>query len=477
MTGGNEPGKLPFKTDAMHLTPNGEVLTQRLKTLKSPRVPILPTEEFKIGRVGAAASVTLGGSVDDFLRELGVPTNMVRNMKEHLEVALAQYAHACRERNDVIQRWESVFWSKGAKNTFTHKDLVALEIERRVKSERCVKPVNIFYFLAKAPFIPMVKFHVPSPVEVNARWAHEIANPNLLYGAPDVMPDVETLRKILGPSGLEYIIRFKSLSRFANDVAYARVYEPENASDNIPTLIYGCGLAMAYDQVTYWPEEEYIARCLSARGYRVILMESPWHGRRAVPGYYGSELYFAAVPVSLFLLHAAQVQETAVTIQWARSSGASVVAVGGISLGGVVAQQVAGWCGTWPELMRPDIVFLGATCNRIDQVVLNGELSQSLGVNKAIRAAGWTEAGLENLRIVLDPPSKPGIPPDRILGVLGCWDTAMPYQFAMEMLREWEIPDENITTWQVSHFGFVSRLFRTMDFQNLIMQVMDRARR
>jgi hypothetical protein len=66
------------------------------------------------------------------------------------------------------------------------------------------------------------------------------------------------------------------------DTAYARVYEPFDApaEEPLPTLVYGTGLAMAWDSIEYWTEEEYVGRKLTLEGYRVVLPVPPWHGRR-----------------------------------------------------------------------------------------------------------------------------------------------------------------------------------------------------
>lgn len=63
---------------------------------------------------------------------------------------------------------------------------------------------------------------------------------------------------------------------------------------------------------------------------------------------------------------------------------------GGVSLGGIVAQQVASRCHNWPSTMQPDMVFLGASSNRIDKVATTGEMAEILGLGTALTTAGWT---------------------------------------------------------------------------------------
>ena len=100
--------------------------------------------------------------------------------------------------------------------------------------------------------------------------------------------------------------------------------------------------------------------------------------------------------------------------------------VGGVSLGGIVSQHVAGRCAAWPEAMRPDMAFLGATSAHIDEVVLGSEITRALGVDAAVRAAGWTAERLRQLRPLLDPPASAGIPPENVVAVLGRRDRHDP---------------------------------------------------
>jgi hypothetical protein len=194
---------------------------------------------------------------------------------------------------------------------------------------------------------------------------------------------------------------------------------------------------MVYDLISRWPEEDYMPWRLAARGVRVVLPESPWHGRREVPGHYSGEPYLARAPVSICELFAAQAQETALIVAWARAEGAPRGGVGGVRLGGLLTQQVAGHAGAWPEAMRPDMAFVGAGSDRVDEVVVMGDLSAPLGMSAAVRKAGWTDDKLARLRLLLNPPAEPGIAPDAVLAYLGERDESTPYTLAKALLDAW----------------------------------------
>jgi hypothetical protein len=458
-------------THKLITSPIGILLDTRLfEWIKDRSLP----REFRLARAGAAAAATVGSGPDAFLDVLGVaPDDLGDSARERLPEALANFEEDWQARADAIDAWDSAFWN-GA--DVSADERVAREEARRDASERCVTPSGTLGFLAREDAVPPVKCDVPAPAATFDAWTDALADPATLYAAPSALPPVETSRSVPGPAGPEYLVRFDSPSPLMHDTVCARVFEPEGADDAaLPTFIYGSGLGMAYDQIRYWPEEDYMGRPLAAKGYRVVLIESPWHGRRMAPGRFSGEPYLATAPVGLFTLYAAQAQETARLIAWAREHGAPVVGVGGVSLGGIVAQHVAGWSVNWPETQRPDVVFLGASSTHIDEVVLQSTITKTLGVDAAVRAAGWAPEDLRRLRPLLDPPATLGLPPERVVAVLGRRDQYVPYRWAREMLDGWGVPAANIVTWDMDHFGVLVRLYRETDAQELIRDALDRA--
>ena len=276
------------------------------------------------------------------------------------------------------------------------------------------------------------------------RWARELVRPELAYAAPSELPKIERSRKAPGPAGDEYWLRFQSPSPLG-DVVHARVFEPERAEGARATFIYVGGLLAPLDAASYWPEEETLGRSLASRGLRVILPEPPFHGRRAPPGRAPGEVFLATAPEGLFRGCAAGAIEVAVLVAWAREMGSASVGIGGASLGALVAQALAGRARSLSRGMRPDMVFLtGAAC-RLDELLLSAKLAVKIGLPEAILAAGWTREALHCLRDLLDPPLEPGVSPERIFALLGAEDAHLPFALGCDLLRQWRVPEENVT--------------------------------
>lgn len=446
------------------MSPLGRLLDTRLfEWIKARSLP----REFRLARTGAAAAATIGEDDDTFLDALGVaPEALEAAVRDRLPDARADFAGDWHARAAAIDAWEAAFWGDADVGP---DERVGREEARRAASERCITPSGTLGFLAQEDAVPPVQCDVPAPEATFDAWTDALPDPATLYTAPETQPPVETSRSVPGPAG-------PSPSPLMDDTVYARVFEPEGAAGAaLPTFIYGSGLGMAYDQIRYWPEEDYMGRPLAAEGYRVVLIESPWHGRRMAPACFSGEPYLATVPVGLFTLYAAQAQETARLIAWTREQGAPVVGVGGVSLGGIVAQHVAGWSAHWPVAMRPDVVFLGASSTHIDEVVLKSTITQALGVDDAVQAAGWTPERLRKLRPLLDPPNTLGLPAEQVVAVLGRRDQYVPYRWARDMLDGWGVPEANIRTWDVDHFGVLVRLYRETDAQELVKDALARA--
>lgn len=424
--------------------------------------------EFAGARVGAAA-LAAAGDVEAFLLYLGGDFQPDLQLRQRIHQALVRYERIRRQHDALVQFTQQHLW-EGVPTQ--HDALVKMEIRRRALGDHLICPTRMFSFLTKKmkqANMAAVRFAIPTPRDVFEQWGDVINHPDMLYAAPSRLPDIDVSASVLGPTGREYLLRFASPASFLDDMVYARVFEPESWSGNLSTFIYGSGLGMSYDLISYWPEEDYMARPLVSHGCRTILLESPWHGRRTPSGLATGEQYLATAPVGLLQLYGAQTQETAVLIQWAREQGASSVGVGGVSLGGIVAQQVASRCHNWPAAMQPDMVFLGASSHLIDKVATTGEMAEILGLDAALRAVGWTPDHLAKLRSVLDPSPQLGIAPDDLYGAFGTRDTYVPFEYTKTMLSNWGVPDKNIITWNVGHMGLLLKLFRTFEAQQMIL--------
>ncbi|MDI1445634.1 hypothetical protein [Polyangium sp. 6x1] len=439
-------------------SPLGALLdTPAYERFKLERLPF----ELRLLRLGAMASALGSCDADELIARLGVKSEVSAPMRRRLARGLSQFARARAARDDITRRWERAVWGEPWPAP-GREELIRLETERRARARRCLEPRRTLgFFAAKVPFDP-IAFHVPSPGEVAARWAREIARPELLYGLPAELPSIERSRSLPGPAGAEYMIRFRSPSCIG-DVVHARVFEPERREEITATFIYAGGLFTACDEAVYWPEEEAMGRGLAARGHRVILLAPPWHGRRAPAGKASGEAILSAGPEGLFRLCAAGAQEMAVLIAWARELGSSVVGIGGTSVGALVAQAVCGRARSFPRGMRPDAVFLAGAALRLDEAILDAPLAERMGLSRAILEAGWTREALSCLRDVFDPPSEPGIPPERIHAVLGLSDPFLPATLGRELLRAWHVPEGNITLRPGGQVGLLLHLVRDSD--------------
>jgi hypothetical protein len=442
-------------------SPVGRLLHSRLfERLKVSSVD----REFSVLRARATADLT-GADVDAFFDELGATEPVDASLRGKMAEALESHQRAKSEYERVAAEWDDSFWGPGDS---TVAERTRLEKERRGAGGRWVSPQRTFKFLSKTDLVDIVAFDVPDPEATLERWASR--SPADVYGAPEATPEVEVSKTMRGPGTREYLVRFPSPSQFVDDTAYARVYEPEDrpSDASLPTLVFGTGLAMACDVMEYWTEEEYVGRELAPRGYRVVLPIPPWHGRREIPGFYTGEPYLARMPESAVHLYEAQVREMAVLVEWARSRGAPAVGVGGISLGGIVSAFVAAHAGTWPEAMRPDFAVPVAASADVAELLFESSLTEILGVQRALREAGWTPDRMADLEHVLSAPKSPGIDPDRIYPVGGLTDEMTQYDTMRRTLDEWGVPASNRLEWDCGHFGVTLRAMRTDEFQEFV---------
>jgi hypothetical protein len=429
------------------------------EALKTRSLPL----ELGVARARAAAELTLGSGPEAFLREVGAPP--APYLHDEVERALAAYAPVRAEYDDVTDRWDAVYWGD---ETASEDERVALERQRRSVSTRRARPTRIFRRVVRKHLVPSVKYDLPDPEDAVARWHHELESPADLYALGGDLPTVERSESVPGPGTREYRVRFESPSAHVGEPATARVYEPATPVESAPTLIYHSGFGSMGDLLTYWPEEEYVARALAPLGYRVILPDAPWHGRREPAGHYSGEPYLAGAPVSMFQLFSAAARETGVLVDWARRQGALSVGVGGVSLGGLTTAHVVGWCDDWPASTRPDLAFPVAASGDVAKLLFASELTSLLELDDALAAAEWTPAAVETFAPVLDPPADPGIDPSRIYSFGGLRDDISPYRGMRNLLNRWGVPASNRREWYAGHFGVLMKLIRETTFQNAV---------
>lgn len=419
--------------------------------------------EFGINRARAAADVSLGHGPAAFLEAVGAPP--APDLHPRIERALAEYATRREAFDETTARWETAFWGP---DDVDPDELVAVERTRREAADRRAQPSRLFRFLATEHLLPPIKYDVPTPDEAAHQWEGYLSTPTRLYGFDGDLPTVERSRVVRGPGTVESFLRFESPSPYF-ETATARVYEPVEGRDGeLPTLVFNHGLGMMNDTMAYWPPEAALARPLAREGYRVVLPDAPWHGRRETSGFYSGEPYLAKGPVGMFQLFSAAALENGVLVDWARTEGAPAVAVGGLSLGGITTFHVVGHCGSWPESTRPDLAFPVGAPGVVDETIVRSRLLDVLDAGKAYRAAGWTPALLGEFGSLLNPPVTCGIDPTWVVSFGGLRDDVAPYDTTRWLLDSWGVPEGNRTEWDVGHGGVLLQLLRHDEFRERV---------
>ena len=366
-----------------------------------------------------------------------------------LRPLLAQHARLRQSADAARQQWETAIFEPGATD-----DPGLLDARRRRAATR--------HQMTRGAFYPLLFPRRPAA----ARWridpptARAVDDPALYDAAADARP-VEVSRRFVRDGLAEYWLRVPTPSprvaaRPGSETLYARVVEPADAAAR-ETLILGSGLCLELDQLAVARDP---GRRLAATGWRVIEPISPYHGLRAMPGFYGGEPFFALAPTGSLDLIAGQAVETARLIAWARGRFDGPVAVAGISMSSFVAQQVASRCDRWQAESRPDAAMLISHSGRLEEVTFGGALASMLGIDRALKEAGWTREALAPLSQAMDPAEVPAIAPSRIISVLGETDRWVPYDHGLALAEQWRLPDTNIFRYRLGHLGMPVQLTR-----------------
>jgi hypothetical protein len=400
-----------------------------------------------LSRLWAAAN-RAGSDPASFREQVGALPAFRSDLR--LAALLGRHDRMRRAAEAARARWEAAIFDPGG-----DADAGALDDRRRAAATR--------HLMTRTAFYPLLFPHLPSA----ARWQIDppdrepVPDVAALYDAPLDVRSIEISRPFVRDGLRECWLRAPAPSallraRPGSETMYAHVIEPAGAAAG-ETLIQGSGLCLELELLaaSYDP-----GRQLAAMGWRVIEPISPYHGLRTMPGFYGGEPFFALAPTAALDLIAGQALETALLTAWARGRFGGEVAVSGISMSSFVAQQVASHCGLWPIEARPDGVSLISHSGRLENVVFGGELAAGLGIDRAMRAAGWSREALTRLSGAIDPAREPALAPSRIVSVLGETDRWVPYEDGVALARRWNLPEANVFRYGVGHLGMPVQLMR-----------------
>ena len=393
---------------------------------------------FPISRAWAAATVA-GGDLDRFVAALPIerlPPGSERSTRR----ALARVAETERVWRRALGDWDTeLFGGSGDPAA-----CVAAEMHRRQTSHAFMG--SRFGFSALRSAVPAVRLDIATPEDTERRHGARLRDPASAYALPDPLPRVDASPPMPAEGGRQYWLRFPSP---LGDTVWAHVFEPEGVT-NPPSLIYGHGLAVEIESLDGIEDSSiYLPRL----GARLVRPELPWHNRRRLPGTYGGEPVLAGLPSAAFDFLPAAAREFAILVAWCRARGSKRVGVGGVSLGGLVAQSVLSRAHAWPAAARPDAGFLVTVSGDVVGLALGSSLARALGVSSAVAAAGWTPDLLARWRPLVDPLGGPVARPEDIVMVLGQADDLTPFADGLALARRWRVPPENLYLRHQGHFS------------------------
>ncbi len=408
---------------------------------------------FPLSRLWAAADGS-GAAIERFF--VAVPLDPLRSPRYGLGRLLIHAEEARANALAVDLAWRRVFYAEDNDGVeSTAEERLALERVRLLTSHRYNATRWDFRGLLRAT-PPRVRFDVPGPDEVAAVYGPALYDPAPLFAVPDPMPRVSLSGRIKSAHGHDYWLRFHTPSDRLQDDVFARVHEPAGV-ENPPTLIFGHGICVEFDQWRGLIDE---AASLCARGVRVIRPEAPWHGRRRPRGYYGGERMVSTFPMGTLDLLSGAVREWAVLADWARQTSNGPLAFGGSSLGAMTAQLAADRARDWPRHLRPDALLLITHCWQFDAAIQQGELMRIWDGRQAVEAKGWDEQRVNAYLSLLAPGPAPALSPDRIVTVLGRRDRITPFASGAKLVERWAIPEHNRFIWDRGHFSIPVTLLR-----------------
>ena len=391
---------------------------------------------FPASRAWAAAGISQGDP-DRFADELdcGRVPGMSKRINKTVELK--------RKSDAAFSRWnDTVFGGNG--------DAAAAEDYRRTAAQNWFSHRFTYLMFARRHGLPAVQLDVPTPEEVMDEFAGAMNDPDAYFGLPAPLPEVERSREIENGNVIEYWLRFPTPG-VDHDTVYAHVYEPkQKPSGEMPTLIFGHGLAIETEMMK-GDLRGYGA--LAELGMRVILPDAPGHNRRVADGLYGGESFIIAPPSS-GLRHLAQAaKEFGIIAAWARGNGSKHVAFSGMSLGALTSQVAAVRMGAWPSDARPDALMLLTTTDRVSSLALDSALAVVAGLNVASEAAGWTATSFVPLAKIVDAEATPPLDPERIVLLIGERDTVTPIDGGRRLAAKWQVPAHNLFRRDQGHFS------------------------
>jgi len=382
----------------------------------------------------------------------------VKSLSARLTARVKRTAALRKTSEQAFKVWRDAAFNPAS--TLPAEDLAQIELARRAAAQDHLGQRLTYLMFARRHGIPPVDYVIPKPDDVLAPLQNDPAATARLFALPDHLPHIEVSRRTVvdGPgvrAVAEYWLKFHSpvsasIAHGGGETAWVHVYEPLNAGNEAPTLIWAHGLAMELEMMKSGPLD-FLA--LARAGIRVLMPDAPGHNRRTRLGRYGGEAFLRAAPISGLHHFIQTAREFATLIDWCRAQGSRRVCLGGISLGALSAQVAACNMSSWPASCRPDSLLLLTTTDQVSALTTDSALGQVADVDRAVLAAGWREEHIKALSLITDAPLEPPIDPARIVLLLGRRDNVTPYAGGVRLARNWRLPAANVFSRDQGHFS------------------------
>lgn len=391
-------------------------------------------------RAWAAAGAS-STSLEGFARQLGL-FGLPPRLRKKLNTT-----HRLRLLSKAAQtRWSELAFEG------TSGDLAAAELDRRQTAQAFMG--NRFRYLgfAKKYRVAPVRYRTPKPDFAIEALSQVLADPDALFLAPEVLPQIERSRTVDHGDVIEYWLRFESdgVGDDPADACYAHIYEPKQRAASLPSFFFAHGLAMETEMMMDGPRSFLeMARV----GLRIVLPDGPGHNRRCKTGYYGGESFLIEPPISGIQHFVRAAREYAALIAWCRAQGPGKISLGGISLGALTAQVTASRWRYWPAECKPDAVFLMTSTARISALPLESSLGHMADIDNEVRRHGWRPEHFQVLEPITDAGAEPPLDPASIVLMIGDRDDVTPATGGYQLARQWRIPKENLFVRDRGHFS------------------------
>lgn len=397
-----------------------------------------------------AAAVESDGDPERFFAAVAIPGRFDR--RDHLIHRLAQVQAATATADAIDRAWLEAFFGE---REVSPSRRMALETARRAaRHDLFAKRWPLRRLGGRNP--PRAQLEIATPDAVAAIYGGGRAAFAQHLSAPTIMPEVEVSRPLPTHLGSDFWLRFPSPSPRLGDTVWARVHEPAGFKDP-PTVIFGHGICVEFD---HWKGLIDETTALVERGFRVVRPESPWHGRRSLPGRYGGEPTIARFPIGALDAISGAVREWAVLAHWVRARSSAPLVFAGSSLGAMTAQLAADSSADWPAALRPDALLLITHTGDMASAILDGALTTLWAPPESAIARGWTPELARSYLSLLDPVRPQPLPASRIVSVLGRRDVILPFAGGRALVERWSVPESNLFIWDRGHFSVPMTLIR-----------------